>query len=130
MREVTAARAATLTGLSERTIRRRIAAGTLPARRIAPNRYAISIGDLPTRDEIEDAPARIEALGQRVAALEIQQRLMLRALGHPGSERDDEDAEDAAQRVDDLLLQLASVVARLSSGEAHAPRPRASNRAR
>ena len=44
--EVSAVEAGRLTGLSERTIRRQIAAHRLPARHVACNRYAILVRDL------------------------------------------------------------------------------------
>lgn len=117
MDEVTAIQAAALTGLSERTIRRRIATGELPARRIAPNRYAINVDDLARHDAHGNSAARLDTLEQRVAALESQQRLILRALDSstqraPAPEM--EAAEDDAERLDDLILQLASAIERLS----------------
>src|SRR5579884_3962408 len=68
--EVTATQAAALTGLSERTIRRKIAAGTLRARRVAPNRFAIAVSDLPKRRGVEALVARVEDLERRVERLE------------------------------------------------------------
>lgn len=78
---VTAKQAADMTGLSERTIRRYIANGRTPARKIAPNRFAIAIEDLPIKQirpdigpdktwaaleelqrDLRDAKARISAL--------------------------------------------------------------------
>jgi hypothetical protein len=70
--EVTAAHAAALTGLSERTIRRKIAAGEIPARHLARNRYAIHVRDLPVRQSPHDLLARLEALENRVRLLELQ----------------------------------------------------------
>lgn len=82
--EVTAAQAAKLTGLSERTIRRRIVSGALPARRIASNRYAIRVRDLtlpnlPTLESVETLIARVQALESRVHLLELQVAQMLAA---------------------------------------------------
>jgi excisionase family DNA binding protein len=75
MEEVTATQAAELTGLSERTIRRKIAAGALPARRISANRFAIAVGDLPTRAQSHELMARLESLEHRVRLLELQLKL-------------------------------------------------------
>ncbi len=77
MDEVTATEAAQLTGLSERTIRRKIACGELPARRIAPNRFAIRVRDLPMHRSTSEAETRIEALEHRVRLLEIQLEAVL-----------------------------------------------------
>lgn len=77
MDEVTAAQAAGLTGLSERTIRRRIAAGRIPARHVAPNRYAINVRDLPVRHSADELAARIEALEHRVRLIELRQAALL-----------------------------------------------------
>src|SRR5260221_4062731 len=71
--EVTAAQAAGLTGLSERTIRRKIAAGDIPARHVARNRYAIRVRDLPIRRSPDELVLRVEALEYRVRLLELQQ---------------------------------------------------------
>jgi hypothetical protein len=73
MDEVTAAQAAALTGLSERTIRRKIAAGQIRARHIAANRYAIKVADLPMRPPPTGLVARIADLESRVRVLEAQQ---------------------------------------------------------
>lgn len=77
MDDVTATQAASLLGLSERTIRRRIAAGQLPARRVAPNRFAIKVQDLPLQRSYADLAAHLEALERRVAALELRQQALL-----------------------------------------------------
>ncbi len=74
MDEVTASQAAALTGLSERTIRRKIAAGKINARHIAPNRFAIKLADLPIHRSSDDLVARIEELEHRVRLLELQLR--------------------------------------------------------
>ena len=77
MDDVTATQAASLLGLSERTIRRRIAAGQLPARRVAPNRFAIKVQDLPLHHGFADLASRLEALERRVATLELRQQVPL-----------------------------------------------------
>jgi excisionase family DNA binding protein len=74
MDEVTASQAAALTGLSERTIRRKIAAGEIPARHVASNRFAIKVADLPIRQSPDDLVARLEELEHRVRLLELQLR--------------------------------------------------------
>lgn len=76
--EVTAAQAATLTGLSERTIRRRILSGQIPARRLSANRYAIRIEDLPRVGGAASVVARLDAVEARVRTLE-DEVLALRA---------------------------------------------------
>jgi len=70
MEDITAAQAANLTGLSERTIRRKIASGVLPARRLGRNRFAIKVADLQVRHPWEALAARIDALEQRFDRLE------------------------------------------------------------
>lgn len=77
MDEVSAAQAAVLTGFSERTIRRKIASGKLPARRIGPNRFAIAVEDLPRRRDINELLRQIEALERRVVLLEERQHILL-----------------------------------------------------
>ncbi len=74
MDEVTASQAAALTGLSERTIRRKISAGEIPARHVASNRFAIKVTDLPIRRSPDDLVARLEELEHRVRLLELQVR--------------------------------------------------------
>lgn len=75
-RLVTARRAAELTGLNERTIRRMIARGDLAARKVAVNRFLIDPADLPARkrnrlrDEIDQLRSDLDALTRRVRALE------------------------------------------------------------
>lgn len=71
MDEVTATEAAQLTGLSERTIRRKIISGEIPARHVAKNRYAIRVRDLPARERPTNLQARVEALEHRVRLLEL-----------------------------------------------------------
>lgn len=75
--EVTATQAAQLTGLSERTIRRRILSGALPARRVRANRYAIRVSALPlpslaATDSIATLIAKVQALERRLQQLEHQ----------------------------------------------------------
>jgi len=72
--EVTAVEAARLTGLSDRTIRRKIKAGKLPARQIAPNRYAIKQSDLERLTGQQTGQSetleRLEAIEQRLERIE------------------------------------------------------------
>lgn len=77
--QVTAAQAATLTGLSERTIRRRILSGQIPARRIAANRYAIRVEDLPRVGGAASVFARLDDVETRLRTLEGEV-LALRAM--------------------------------------------------
>jgi hypothetical protein len=70
MDKVTAAQAAVLSGFSERTIRRKIASGELQAQRLAANRYAIKMSDLPIHPRGADFAHRLEVLEQRVRLLE------------------------------------------------------------
>lgn len=81
MRYVTATEAADMTGLSERTIRRMIAAGTLPARRVNARRYEIAVADLPERkaDPLAALQAEVAALRREVDALK---RSQARSDGH------------------------------------------------
>jgi excisionase family DNA binding protein len=87
MDEITAAQAANLTGLSERTIRRKIASGVLPARRLRQNRFAIRVADLQVRHPWEALSARIDSLEQRLDRLEESLRLLggPREAGQPES---------------------------------------------
>lgn len=79
MDEVTATEAATLTGLSERTIRRKIVSGEIPARHVAKNRYAIRVRDLPLRTMTPPMDARIQALEHRVRLLELRLDQLIQA---------------------------------------------------
>lgn len=117
MDEVTAIQAARLTGLSERTIRRRIASGSLPARRIARNRFAINPRDLPVTGRDDALAAQVEALERRVRTLEEEQRALLRRL----KEREEREGagsqgetDSAAQVAQELLAWLAREAARLA----------------
>jgi hypothetical protein len=125
--EVTAAQAASLTGLSERTIRRRIAAGDIPARHAARNRYAIHVRDLPVRRSPDDLAARIEALEDRVRLLELQmaQLAVGEALaasasrqadagGEAGEAGEGADAPEAPPGLHVLLCKLAHETQRLA----------------
>lgn len=75
---VSAVQAAQLSNVSERTIRRWIAQGKLPAHHIAPNRFAIRLPDIvscnPGRNTLAAhmavLHARITWLEARIAALE------------------------------------------------------------
>jgi len=74
--KVTARRAADLSGLNERTIRRMIQRGDLPAQKIAVNRYLIDTDHLPPRkrspirEELTVLHQEIDALKRRLNALE------------------------------------------------------------
>lgn len=120
MDEVTATQAASLSGVSERTIRRRIAAGKLPARRIAPNRFAIKIEDLPINRGFGDLVGRLEALERRVAAIELRQQALVRSQGvaAPTSEGD-----VSLSQLHVLLAELARETERLAPLLGSAPLP-------
>src|SRR5690242_1887893 len=112
MEEVTATQAARMTGLSERTIRRRIAAGEIPARHLAPNRYAIRVSDLPKRRGDDELEARIIALEHRVHLLALQQAEL--AAGHaPSRPSAASDETPAGPLVHLALEQLVQETARL-----------------
>jgi len=113
MDEITAAQAANLTGLSERTIRRKIASGLLPARRLGRNRFAIKVADLQVRHPWEALAARIEALEQRFDRLEESLRVLggLREAGQPVSGTT---GPIVSAEVQQLFAQLAYETARLA----------------
>ena|SRR5579884_3402320 len=111
--DVTAAQAAQLTGLSERTIRRRIAAHELPARHVARNRYAIRVQDLPIRRPADELMARLQALEYRVRVLELQQQRILAQLDPTAVAATGERGPETVTEVGDLLTQLAHEVRRL-----------------
>jgi hypothetical protein len=125
MDEVTAAQAAGLTGLSERTIRRRIAAGMIPARHVAPNRYAINVRDLPVHHSADELAARIEALEHRVRLIELRQAALLATspaadaaldpaeTGYPAMQAPP--APASAPAVRELLAALVNETERLTS---------------
>lgn len=117
--EVTATQAAALTGVSERTIRRKIAAGQLPARRVAPNRFAIAMRDLPQRRGVDALAGRIEVIEQRLDRLEGRLQFLAEGLSRllPGEIQPAEAPAAEATPVAslrDLLAQLAQEVERLS----------------
>lgn len=115
MDEVTATQAASLSGVSERTIRRRIADGRLPARRVAPNRFAIRVQDLPLQRGFGDLALRLEALERRVAVLELRQQVLLRMrpTDTVGSSASASTAAQAAEN-DALLSQFQALLAELA----------------
>jgi len=128
MDEVTAAQAATLTGLSERTIRRKIASGMLAARRLGPNRFAIKVADLPIRHPVEALALRLDVLEQRLARLEAT--LQSSAEGGQAGSSGTAARPFASAQVQQLFAQLAYETAWLarslalpsaSSGLAQAP---------
>jgi helix-turn-helix protein len=114
--EVTAAQAAGLTGLSERTIRRKIASGDLPARHVARNRYAIRVRDLPIRRSPDELAMRVEALEYRVRLLELQQaRLAAAEAGVAAAVGEPAEGEMGSPAdVYHLLAQLARETQRLA----------------
>ncbi|MBF6591273.1 MAG: helix-turn-helix domain-containing protein [Ktedonobacterales bacterium] len=112
MDEVTATEAATLTGLSERTIRRKIASGVLRARRVAPNRYAIKVRDLPIQGRADDLAMRMEALEHRVRLLELRlNEVLVRREGTPTLS---ESILSETAALPELLARLAHETARLA----------------
>jgi len=113
MEEVTAAQAAGLTGLSERTIRRKIAAGEIPARHVARNRYAIRLRDLPFRRSPDELIMRVEALEYRVRLLELQQARLAAAEPAVAGQPPEDDIGTPSD-VYHLLVQLARETQRLA----------------
>lgn len=75
MQEVTAIDAARLTGHSEKTIRRWISSGKLPARQVSKNRYAISTRDL--RKYIPEAQPDLSTALARIQELESTQDTLI-----------------------------------------------------
>ncbi len=86
MEYVNAAQAATIIGVSERTVRRWIAGGKLPARHLGPNRYAITTSNIdvllrtyrPSDEPPDDRDillARLELLERQLHT--VSQRLTL-----------------------------------------------------
>jgi excisionase family DNA binding protein len=115
MEEVTASQAAALTGLSERTIRRKIASGEIPARHVAPNRYAINVAHLPVRQPSDVLLTRIEELEHRVRLLELRlrpQRSVVANLASAPADHGDS-AVTGAPALGELLMQLAHETDRL-----------------
>ncbi len=110
---VTAAQAAQLTGLSERTIRRRIATNEIPARHVARNRYAIRLQDLPIHRPADELMARLQALEYRVRVLELQQQRILANVDAAAAAPVEAAEAETVTEVGDLLTQLAHEVRRL-----------------
>lgn len=120
MEEVTAAQAATLTGFSERTIRRKIASGELPARRLAANRFAIDVRDLPRRWNGNEVERRLKALERRVELLEERQWMLLQQFSkEEGAEYGAvlaaaEEQDASISTLHELLVQLVHETKRLT----------------
>lgn len=70
--KVTAVQAATLLGISERTVRRRIAVGRLPACKVASNRYEVELEDVleHKKDVLEHKKDQLAELHARMDRLE------------------------------------------------------------
>jgi excisionase family DNA binding protein len=119
MDEITAAQAALLTGVSERTIRRKIASGVIEARRLGRNRYAIKVSDLRASHPFEALALRVEALEQRLARLEAQLQVAADST-QPGVGADGGAApaslppQFSSAEVQQLFAQLAYETARLA----------------
>ncbi len=117
--EVTAAQAAALTGLSERTIRRRIAAKLLPARQVARNRYAIRVQDLPIRHQSPDAlQVRLQALELRVGVLELELELGGLSANRPSGGAPPRAVEATMEELDPIVRKMNEIgrlIAQLSS---------------
>jgi excisionase family DNA binding protein len=119
MDEITAAQAAILTGVSERTIRRKIASGSIPARRLGRNRYAIKVSDLQMSHPFEALALRVEALEQRLSHLEAQLTVPVDS-AQPGIQADGGavssplPAQFSSAGVQQLFAQLAYETARLA----------------
>jgi excisionase family DNA binding protein len=108
MSEVTAIEAAHLTGHSERTIRRWIKAGKLPACQLAPNRYAIKVSDLHTGESVEQ-PSPLALLQAHIEELETRQAIQLDTL---------------TQRINTLEGELTALKGELAALQQHAPASR------
>jgi excisionase family DNA binding protein len=117
--EITAAQAALLTGVSERTIRRKIASGVIQARRLGRNRYAIKVSDLRVSRPFEALALRVEVLEQRLARLEAQ-LLVTAGTAQPGIRMEGGAAplplspQFASAEFQQLFAQLAYETARLA----------------
>jgi hypothetical protein len=109
--EVNATQAAVLCGYSERTIRRKIASGQIPARRIATNRFAIRVSDLPDRQGENALSKRVTALELRVH--ELDQQLQLLGAQEPAEAHPEEQRQDSVATLRELLLQLMQETGRL-----------------
>ena len=114
MDEVTATQAASLTGLSERTIRRRIASGSLPARGIAPNRFAINVRDLPLPGNDAELATQVEVLERRVRALEEQQLALLQRIEQSIGVEPSDVRDISVAMVSELLAQVSQDAERLA----------------
>src|SRR5215831_9441440 len=119
MDDITAAQAAILTGVSERTIRRKIASGVIPARRIGRNRFAIKASDLQMSHPFEALALRVEVLEQRLSHLEARltvpmdsARSGIQAGG--GDAPSTLPAQSSSAGVQQLFAQLAYEAARLA----------------
>ena len=118
--EVTAAQAAALTGLSERTIRRKIVSGKLPARRLMANRFAIQVRDLPTHPQIAALDNRLDALERRMQLLEramvqmLAGRATLSLVSLPPGDGDAEPTLQTVLTLQTLLIQASQEIARLA----------------
>src|SRR5215469_1377349 len=119
MDDITAAQAALLTGVSERTIRRKIASGVIQARRLGRNRYAIRVSDLRVSHPFEALALRVEALEQRLARLEAQ-LLVTADSAQPGIRADGGAAlsplppQFSSAEVQQIFAQLAYQTTRLA----------------
>ena len=111
MEEVNATQAAVLSGFSERTIRRKIASGLIPARRIASNRFAIRVSDLPARRGADALVERVAALEQRLVELEYQVKLL--SAQEPADVGSEEQREDSVATLRELVVQLVQETGRL-----------------
>jgi excisionase family DNA binding protein len=119
MDEITAAQAAILTGVSERTIRRKIASGVIPARRLGRNRYAIKVSDLHVNHPVEALVVRVEALERRLERVEAQFRVPV-DFAQPGAQPYSSTAPSPlptqfySAEVQHLFAHLAYEIARLA----------------
>lgn len=106
--DVTAREASEITGLGERTIRRMIEDGRIPARKTAPNRYAIprrALDQFRKHDRVGELERRIEALEAEVEHLQG----VLEHKEHstpPDTPKNDEMSPNALQRDSDSLPGL------------------------
>jgi excisionase family DNA binding protein len=132
MDEITAAQAAILMGVSERTIRRKIASGVIPARRLGRNRYAIKVSDLHVNRPVEAFMLRVEALERRLDRLEAQFRAPVDS-AQPGVRPGDSTtppslpAQFSSAEVQHLFAQLAYETARLARSISFLPDPPAAS---
>lgn len=67
---ITAVEAAEWLGVSYKTVLRHIKSGAIPAVKVASNRYAIRLADLPARLAARSMLARLDAVERRLSALE------------------------------------------------------------